>query len=39
MDAELLAAHSEGKAAIDADDYLDADQLVHVMREAGCLPL
>ena len=38
-DAELLAAHSEGKAAIDADDYMDADQLAHAMREAGRLPL
>jgi len=38
-DAELLAAHREGRAAIDADDYLDADQLAHAMREAGRLPL
>ena len=37
-DAKLLAAHSEGKVAIDADDYLDADQLAHAMREAGRLP-
>lgn len=37
-DAELLAAHRDGQAAIDADDYLDADQLTHAMREAGRLP-
>lgn len=37
-DAELLTAHSEGRSAIDADDYLDADQLAHAMREAGRLP-
>jgi len=38
-DAELLAAHREGRAAIDADDYLGAHQLAHAMREAGRLPL
>jgi len=37
-DAELLMAHHEGRAAIDAGDYLDADQLTHAMREAGRLP-
>ena len=37
-DAELLTAHFEGRAAIDAGDYLDADQLTHAMREAGRLP-
>lgn len=36
-DAELLAAHHEGQAAIDAGDYLDADQLTHAMREVGRL--
>ncbi len=34
-DAELLSAHHEGRAAIAAGDYLDADQLAHAMREAG----
>ena len=37
-DPELLAAHAQGRAAIDAGDYLDADQLAHAMREAGRLP-
>lgn len=37
-DAELLSAHHEGRAAIDAGDYLDADQLAHAMRDAGRLP-
>ncbi len=37
-DAELLAADHEGRAAIAADDFLDADQLTHAMREAGRLP-
>ena len=36
-DAELLTAHREGQAAIGADEYLDADQLGHAMREAGRL--
>jgi len=36
-DAALLAAHHEGRAAIEADDYLDADQLRHAMRAAGRL--
>jgi antitoxin YefM len=36
-DPELLTAHREGQAAIDAGDYLDADQLGHAMREAGRL--
>ena len=37
-DAALLTAHREGEAAIEAGDYLDADQLAHAMREAGRLP-
>lgn len=37
-DATLLAAHREGQAAIAADDYLDADQLAHLMRTAGRPP-
>ena len=37
-DAELLTAHYEGRAAIDAGDYLDADQLAHAMRESGRPP-
>ena len=37
-DAELLATHRAGRAAIDEDDFFDADQLVHAMREAGRLP-
>lgn len=37
-DAELLADHREGRAAIDAADYFDADQLTHAMREAGRIP-
>lgn len=37
-DAALLTAHREGEAAIEAGDYLDADQLAHTMREAGRLP-
>jgi prevent-host-death family protein len=37
-DAELLADHREGRAAIDAADYLDADQLTHAMREVGRIP-
>lgn len=37
-DPELLAAHHEGRAAIAAGEYLDADQLAHAMREAGRLP-
>ena len=36
-DQELLAAHREGQAAIDAGEYLDADQLAHAMRESGRL--
>jgi antitoxin YefM len=38
-DTRLLTAHREGQAAIDAGDYLDADQLEHAIREAGRLPL
>ena len=38
-DTGLLTAHREGQAAIDAGDYLDADQLQHAMREAGRPPL
>lgn len=37
-DPALVTAHHEGQAAIEADDYLDADQLAHAMREAGRLP-
>ena len=37
-DPTLLVAHQEGRAAIEAGDYLDADQLAHAMREAGRLP-
>jgi hypothetical protein len=37
-DEELLTAHRESAAAIEADDYLDADQLAHAMGEAGRLP-
>lgn len=36
-DAELLAAHREGKAAIDSGEYVDADQLAHALHEAGRL--
>lgn len=36
-DAALLTAHHEGEAAIEAGDYLDADQLAHAMRDAGRL--
>lgn len=36
-DVPLLAAHREGQAAIDAGDYLDADQLAQLMRNAGRL--
>ena len=37
-DPALLTAHRKGQAAIESDDYLDADQLAHAMREAGRLP-
>lgn len=37
-DPTLLSAHQEGQAAIEAGDYLDADQLAHTMRGAGRLP-
>ncbi len=37
-DAEVLLAHHKGHVAIDAGDYLDADQLTHAMRDAGRLP-
>lgn len=37
-DAALMAAHSEGQSAIEAGEYLDADQLAHAMREAGRPP-
>ncbi len=36
-DGVLLAAHREGVAAIEAGDYVDADQLAHAMHEAGRL--
>ncbi len=38
-DAELLASHRQGRAAIDAGDHLDADQLANAMRRAGRLPV
>ena len=38
-DTALLTVHRDGQAAIDAGDYLDADQLEHAMREAGRLSL
>ncbi|MDA8060861.1 MAG: type II toxin-antitoxin system Phd/YefM family antitoxin [Actinomycetota bacterium] len=34
-DSELLAAHREGQAAIHEGNFFDADQLAHVLREAG----
>lgn len=34
-DAALTTAHREGQAAIEAGNYLDADQLAHAMRAAG----
>jgi len=37
-DTKLLQAHQEGRAAIEADDYLDAEQLASVMHDAGRLP-
>lgn len=37
-DPELLTAHRQGQAAIEAGDYLDADQLDHAMRAAGRPP-
>ncbi len=37
-DAELLAAHGDGRAALAAGDHLDAEQLTHAMRAAGRLP-
>jgi len=37
-DSALLIAHREGQAAIEAGDYLDADQLAHAMRAAGRMP-
>lgn len=37
-DAELLSAHQEGRAALDAGEHLDADQLADVLRRAGRLP-
>ena len=37
-DAELLAAHHEGRAAIAAGEHLDVDQLTAAMGEAGRLP-
>lgn len=37
-DSELLTAHQKGRSAIDAGDYLDADQLADAMRQAGRLP-
>ena len=37
-DASLLTAHEEGKVAIEAGEFLDADQLAHAMRAAGRAP-
>lgn len=37
-DAELMAAHHEGPAAIEAGNHLDAAELANAMREAGRLP-
>lgn len=37
-DADLLTAHYEGRAAVEAGDHLDADELADTMREAGRLP-
>jgi prevent-host-death family protein len=37
-DPELVSAHAQGRAAIHAGDYLDAEQLAQSMREAGRLP-
>jgi antitoxin YefM len=37
-DADLLTAHYEGRAAVEAGDYLDAAELAETMREAGRLP-
>ena len=37
-DHELLTAHDDGLAAIEAGDYLDAVQLAQRMRDAGRLP-
>jgi len=37
-DAELLAAHREGQAAIAAGDHFDAEQLTAAMRAADRLP-
>ncbi|MGH3545772.1 MAG: hypothetical protein ACRDPW_07595 [Mycobacteriales bacterium] len=36
-DTELIRSHQEGRAAIEAGDYLDADQLIRAMRDAGRL--
>jgi len=37
-DSDLLTEHRDGRAAIAAGDYLDADQLDHAMRAAGRPP-
>ena len=37
-DASLLIAHEAGKVAIEAGEFLDADQLAHAMRAAGRWP-
>jgi prevent-host-death family protein len=34
-DTALLADHREGQEAIEAGEYLDADQLAQAMRDAG----
>ena len=37
-DTELLSAHREGQALIEAGDHLDTEQLTAAMGEAGRLP-
>lgn len=37
-DPELLIAHARGRAAVDAGDHLDAEELIAAMRAAGRLP-
>lgn len=37
-DDALLSDHREGQQSLATDDYLDADQLEHAMRDAGRSP-
>jgi len=37
-DPVLLAAHRDGGAAIESGDFLDADQLTHLMTATGRTP-